>query len=259
MAASISELSAAGTGTSAPSAASEVKESLVSRYWSQLGVPRKPVYRDSCFTGTPEELEKLIAESTTLYVGNLSFYTTEEQILELFSQAGEVSRIIMGLDRVKKTPCGFCFVEYYTREDAEQAMSFINGTMLDDREVRTDWDAGISEDRQYGRGRTGGQVRDDYRLDHDPGRGGAGAAISHLPAGLPPAGIHELGDAHGNPKRAHNESNSDEQQESVDDNDDNDDDARNKRRRGSDDQVPSSMVVPLAEQFQEEEEGEVLE
>jgi RNA recognition motif-containing protein len=102
---------------------------------------------------------RLIAESTTLYVGNLSFFTTEEQILELFSRAGEVSRIIMGLDRVKKTPCGFCFVEYYTREDAEEAMKFINGTMLDDREVRTDWDAGISEDRQYGRGRTGGQVR----------------------------------------------------------------------------------------------------
>ncbi len=46
-----------------------------------------------------------------MYVGNLSFYTTEEQIHELFSKAGEVKRIIMGLDRFKKTPCGFCFVE----------------------------------------------------------------------------------------------------------------------------------------------------
>jgi nuclear cap-binding protein subunit 2 len=45
-------------------------------------------------------------------VGNLSFYTSEDQIYELFSMCGEVKRVIMGLDRVKKTPCGFCFVEY---------------------------------------------------------------------------------------------------------------------------------------------------
>lgn len=35
---------------------------------------------------------------------------------------------------------------------------YINGTRLDDRVVRTDWDAGFIEGRQYGRGKTGGQV-----------------------------------------------------------------------------------------------------
>lgn len=35
---------------------------------------------------------------------------------------------------------------------------YINGTRLDDRIVRTDWDAGFIEGRQYGRGKTGGQV-----------------------------------------------------------------------------------------------------
>lgn len=39
------------------------------------------------------------------------FFTTEEQIYELFSRVGEIKRIIMGLDRNLKTPCGFCFVE----------------------------------------------------------------------------------------------------------------------------------------------------
>jgi hypothetical protein len=47
-----------------------------------------------------------------MYIGNLSFYTTEEQIYELFSKCGDVKRIVMGLDKFKKTPCGFCFVEY---------------------------------------------------------------------------------------------------------------------------------------------------
>ncbi|EMR09021.1 nuclear cap-binding protein subunit 2 [Pneumocystis murina B123] len=112
--------------------------------------------------------------SSTLYVGNLSFYTTEEQIYELFSKCGEIKRVIMGLDRFNKTPCGFCFVEYYSHEHALDCMKFINGTKLDDRVIRTDIDPGFREGRQYGRGRSGGQVRDEYRTEYDPGRGGWG-------------------------------------------------------------------------------------
>jgi nuclear cap-binding protein subunit 2 len=111
------------------------------------------------FKGNESEQDKKLLQSTTLYVGNLSFFTTEEQIHELFSRSGDVKRIIMGLDKTTKTPCGFCFVEYYTRQDAEQAMRYINQTRLDDRIIRTDWDAGFVDGRQFGRGRSGGQVR----------------------------------------------------------------------------------------------------
>jgi nuclear cap-binding protein subunit 2 len=62
---------------------------------------------------------------------------------------------------------------YYTREDAENAIRYINQTRLDDRVIRTDWDAGFVEGRQFGRGRHGGQVRDEYRSDFDSGRGKA--------------------------------------------------------------------------------------
>ncbi|XP_053130267.1 nuclear cap-binding protein subunit 2 [Hemicordylus capensis] len=134
-------------------------------------------YRDQHFKGSRYLQEKALKNSCTLYVGNLSFYTTEEQIHELFSKCGDVKRIVMGLDKVKKTPCGFCFVEYYTRAEAEHSMRFINGTRLDDRIIRTDWDAGFKEGRQFGRGRTGGQVRDEYRTDYDVGRGGFGKII----------------------------------------------------------------------------------
>ncbi|RXN13990.1 nuclear cap-binding subunit 2 [Labeo rohita] len=153
-------------------------------------------YRDQHFKGNRYEQEKLLKQSSTLYVGNLSFYTTEEQVHELFSKSGDVKRIVIGLDKVKKTACGFCFVEYpfnsqpegvkccfillltyYTRADAENAMRFINGTRLDDRIIRTDWDAGFKEGRQYGRGKSGGQVRDEYRQDYDPARGGYGKLV----------------------------------------------------------------------------------
>lgn len=50
-------------------------------------------------------------------------------------------------------------IRYYSRAGAENAMRFINGTRLDDRIIRTDWDAGFKEGRQYGRGKSGGQVR----------------------------------------------------------------------------------------------------
>ncbi|KAG0489089.1 hypothetical protein HPP92_007900 [Vanilla planifolia] len=114
-------------------------------------------YRDRRFPGTQEEYEHALQTSITVYVGNLSFYTTEEQVYELFSRAGEIKKIIMGLDKNTKTPCGFCFVLYYSRDDAEDAVKYISGTILDDRPIRVDFDWGFEEGRQWGRGRSGGQ------------------------------------------------------------------------------------------------------
>ncbi|GAB7354498.1 hypothetical protein MBLNU459_g4967t1 [Dothideomycetes sp. NU459] len=127
-------------------------------------------------TKSPEPEDKL-KDATTLYVGNLSFYTTEEQIHELFSKCGEIKRLVMGLDRFQKTPCGFCFVEYYTHQDALDCLKYVGGTKLDERIIRTDLDEGFVEGRQYGRGKSGGQVRDEYREEYDPGRGGYGRAL----------------------------------------------------------------------------------
>lgn len=115
-----------------------------------------------------------LADSCTLYVGNLSFYTTEEQVMTLFSQCGPVRKIVMGLDRHTRTPCGFCFVEYFTPRDARDCMLYISGTKLDDRVIRCDVDVGFKEGRQWGRGKSGGQVRDEFRVDFDTGRGGWG-------------------------------------------------------------------------------------
>lgn len=56
----------------------------------------------------------------------------------------------MGLDRFNKTPCGFCFVEYYTHLDALDCLKYVGGTKLDERIIRTDLDPGFEEGRQYG-------------------------------------------------------------------------------------------------------------
>ena len=62
-------------------------------------------YKDSQASSDRQSQLLLLKKSATLYVGNLSFYTTEEQIYELFSkcttpeEGGGIKRIIMGLDR----------------------------------------------------------------------------------------------------------------------------------------------------------------
>ena len=90
---------------------------------------------------TPEQpAEDPLKDAATLHVGNLSFYTTEEQIHELFAKCRETKRLIMGLDRFKKTSCGFCFVEHYTHQDALDCMKYVGGTKLDERIIRTDLD-----------------------------------------------------------------------------------------------------------------------
>lgn len=80
----------------------------------------------------------------------------------------------MGLDRIKKTPCGFCFVEYFTHEATLNAMRDLNLCVLDERIIRLDWVYKFTEGRQYGRGKTGGQVRDEIRENFDAARGGLG-------------------------------------------------------------------------------------
>jgi len=62
-------------------------------------------------------------------------------------------------DPLSRTPCGFCFVEYYSHAEALACMRYINGTKLDERIIRCDLDTGYKDGRQFGRGRSGGQVR----------------------------------------------------------------------------------------------------
>ncbi|SAM85205.1 probable nuclear cap binding protein subunit 2 [Ustilago bromivora] len=137
-------------------------------------------YRDSRSAASKAEQHAKLRATSTLYLGNLSFYTTEEQIYEVFgrvaslSTGGGIKRIIMGLDRYAKTPCGFAFVEFYTHAEAVDCMRYVSGTKLDERVIRCDLDPGYKEGRQYGRGRSGGQVRDEYRQEYDAGRGGWG-------------------------------------------------------------------------------------
>ena len=111
-----------------------------------------------------------LKNSTTLYIGNLSYNTTEFQLYQLFSFCGKLKRVIMGLNRFTKSPCGFAFVEYLDKESAQTAKKTLMGTIIDGKEIRVDIDLGFEEGRQYGRGKSGCQRRDEMRRNYDPDR-----------------------------------------------------------------------------------------
>ncbi len=46
----------------------------------------------------------------------MAFTTREEQLYDVFGRVGPIMRIVMGLDKGAKTPCGFAFAIYYTRK-----------------------------------------------------------------------------------------------------------------------------------------------
>ena len=89
-------------------------------------------------------------------------------------QCGGVQRITMGLNKQKKQPCGFCFVEFRAHEEAARAAQVLAGAVVDQRRINVDLDAGFVEGRQFGRGESGNQWRDDFRSGADDQRGGSG-------------------------------------------------------------------------------------
>mmetsp|Transcript_20997 Transcript_20997/g.37184 ORF Transcript_20997/g.37184 Transcript_20997/m.37184 type:complete len:319 (+) Transcript_20997:145-1101(+) len=103
------------------------------------------------------------AQSSTLWVGGLSVFTLEEQIHALFSNCGAVVRVVMGLHRIERTPCGFCFVEFASRDAALDAEMMLNGVWLDGSQIKVEMDPGFQEGRQFGRARSGGQVKNEPR------------------------------------------------------------------------------------------------
>jgi cold-inducible RNA-binding protein len=104
-----------------------------------------------------------------LYVGNLAFQTSSDDLLELFSQAGTVESAAVITDRETGRSRGFGFVEMATQEEGEQAIRQFNGMEIDGRTLTVN-EAKPREPRFEG-GRGGGGGRGGSR-GGGGGRGG---------------------------------------------------------------------------------------
>ena len=93
-----------------------------------------------------------------LYVGNLSYNTTEAQVRDLFAGVGEVSSVTLITDRDTGRPKGFGFVEMASDADAQEAIKRFNGYSLDNRNLTVN-EARPREERSGGGGGFGGGSR----------------------------------------------------------------------------------------------------
>ncbi len=88
---------------------------------------------------------------TRLYVGNLSYNTTEQELQDLFSQAGGVEDVSLPTDRATGRMRGFGFVEMASEDAAQEAIRRFNGFVLRDRELTVN-EARPREERSGGGG-----------------------------------------------------------------------------------------------------------
>lgn len=73
-----------------------------------------------------------------IYVGSLSYDTSEDGLREFFSQAGKVESVSIVIDRMSGRSKGFGFVEMATEKEAQEAIKSLNGKELDGRKVIID-------------------------------------------------------------------------------------------------------------------------
>jgi RNA recognition motif-containing protein len=92
-----------------------------------------------------------------LYVGGLAYSVTDDQLRQLFVSHGSVESAKVITDRESNRSRGFGFVEMSTQEEAEKAISALNGTQLDGRSLTVN----MSKPREDS-GRGGGGQRDRY-------------------------------------------------------------------------------------------------
>jgi len=110
--------------------------------------------------------------SMKLYVGNLSFQTSSEELQQLFSQAGTVESASVVEDRDTGRSRGFGFVEMASKEEGEKAIQQFNGTDLNGRNLTVN-EARPREDRGN-RGGGGGRGGYGGNRGGGGGRGGYG-------------------------------------------------------------------------------------
>jgi RNA recognition motif-containing protein len=91
-----------------------------------------PIQNYFIIPSSQEGAKGKIMEGSTLYVGNLTYSVTEEQIKELFSNYGEVKEVRI-IERK-----GFGFVEMSSPEEAEKAKEELSGTVFEGRTLRID-------------------------------------------------------------------------------------------------------------------------
>jgi cold-inducible RNA-binding protein len=105
---------------------------------------------------------------TNIFVGNLSYQTTQDELHAAFAQFGNVERVNIVTDRDTGQPRGFAFVEMTEAKDAQNAIAQLNGAELNGRAMN------VNEARPKPAGGFGGGGRGGFGGGGGRGKGGGG-------------------------------------------------------------------------------------
>ena len=94
--------------------------------------------------------------NTKLFVGNLSFNTTENDLQDTFAAHGTVTEANLMMDRATGRPRGFAFITMGTPEEAQKAIAALNGSNLDGRDLTVN-EAKPREENRSGGSQGGGR------------------------------------------------------------------------------------------------------
>jgi cold-inducible RNA-binding protein len=108
--------------------------------------------------------------SNKLFVGNLSFNTTENDLQDAFAAHGTVLETNLMVDKMSGRPRGFAFVTMSTPEEAQKAIEAMNGASIDGRALTVN----VARPREERPGGGGGGGRREYRGGGGGGGGGGG-------------------------------------------------------------------------------------
>ena len=108
--------------------------------------------------------------SQKLFVGNLSYNTTENDLQDAFAAFGTVLEANLMMDRATGKPRGFAFVTMSTPEEAEKAIEGLNGKQIDGRALTVN----VARPREERPGGGGGGPRREFRGGGGGGGGGGG-------------------------------------------------------------------------------------
>ncbi len=109
-----------------------------------------------------------------IYVGNLSFDVTEDELAAEFGTYGKVESVAVPADKFSGRPRGFAFVEMASKSEAEAAITGLNGKMLNDRTIVVNESRPRADNRgggSYGNRKSGGYGSSG---GYGGGRGGGG-------------------------------------------------------------------------------------
>lgn len=102
---------------------------------------------------------------TKLFISNLDFDITTEQLVEMFTAVGPCTNVVIAKDRETRRSKGFAFVEMESEEDAKQAIEQLNNSVVNGRPMKVSYDRGKAGDTNAPAGasdRNQGQRKHEY-------------------------------------------------------------------------------------------------